>query len=64
MEAPYPIEFINQGDEILLRAEEYDLVRTISMSTEAGLEAQPASLLGHSVGRWEGDTLVVDTSQR
>jgi hypothetical protein len=62
MEAPYPIEFINQGDEILLRAEEYDLVRTISMSTEAAIESQPASLLGHSVGRWEGDTLVVDTS--
>ncbi|MFL2554895.1 MAG: DUF6152 family protein [Candidatus Rariloculaceae bacterium] len=62
MEAPYPIEFINQGDEILLRAEEYDLVRTISMPTEAVIEARPASLLGRSVGRWEGDTLVVDTS--
>lgn len=62
MEAPYPIEFIDQGDEIMLRTEEYDLVRTISMSTEGATEAQLASLLGHSVGRWEGDTLVVDTT--
>ncbi len=62
MEAPYPIEFVDQGEEILLRTEEYDLVRTISMSSEAAIGAQPPRLLGHSAGRWEGDTLVVDTT--
>lgn len=62
MEAPYPIEFVDRGDEILLRTEEYDLVRTISMSADAATAAQSPRLLGHSVGRWEGDTLVVETS--
>ena len=62
MEAPYPIEFVDQNHEILLRTEEYDLVRTISMSANGPTEKQPASLLGHSVGRWEDGTLVVDTT--
>ncbi len=62
MEAPYPIEFVDQGDEILLRLEEYDLVRTISLAPDAAFHEQPASLLGRSVGRWEGDTLVVETT--
>lgn len=62
MEAPYPIEFVDDGDEILLRAEEYDLVRTISIVPEAGFGEQPASLLGHSIGHWEGETLVVETT--
>ena len=62
MEAPYPIEFVDYGNEILLRAEEYDLVRTISMSPDAALEEPPASLLGRSVGRWDGDTLIIETT--
>ena len=56
-----PINRITQrGDEIVL---EYGrgLERTIHMS----MAAHPASLVpsraGHSIGRWEGDTLVVDT---
>ena len=62
MENPYPMEFVDEGDRILLYIEEYDLVRTIHM-TAAGLPANPEpNLLGHSVGYWEGDTLVVDTT--
>lgn len=62
MEAPYPLEFVDQGDEILLRLEEYDLVRTIFMSSLTDSGEQPGSLLGRSVGHWEGDTLVVETT--
>ena len=62
MEAPYPIEFIDQGDAILLRTEEYDLVRVISMSPEKANPSGLKNLLGHSVGRWEDDTLVVETT--
>lgn len=63
MENPYPMEFVDRGDTILLRIEEYDLVRTIHMTPEgAALEPAP-SLLGHSVGRWEGETLVVETTR-
>jgi hypothetical protein len=63
MGQPYPIEFVNKGDTILLRLEEYDTVRTINMAPNANLDALPATLLGRSKGRWENDTLVVTTSR-
>jgi hypothetical protein len=62
MEQPYPLEFVNKGDTILLRLEEYDTVRTIHM--KGGVPANaPKMLLGYSVGSWEGDTLTVRTSR-
>jgi hypothetical protein len=62
MSNPAPIEFIDREDVILLRLEEYDTVRTIHMSANGGEDA-PKTLLGYSTGRWEGNTLVVDTSR-
>lgn len=35
MEQPYPMEFCRAGDDIVLRLEEYDAVRTIHMDREA-----------------------------
>jgi hypothetical protein len=61
MEQPYPLEFVNKGDTILLRLEEYDTVRTINM--KGGVAPAAASLLGYSQGRWDGNTLVVTTSR-
>jgi hypothetical protein len=61
MEQPYPMMFVDQGKTILLRMEEYDTVRTIYMGA-APNPAPPASPLGNSVGRWQGNTLVVTTS--
>ena len=59
---PFPIEFVDQGDSILLRIEEWDNRRTIQLN--ASLEADmPHSPLGHSVGYWEGSTLVVETDR-
>jgi hypothetical protein len=58
---PYPIEFVDQGDEIVLRIEEWDTVRRIHMTRDSEV-AVPATLLGHSVGHWEDDTLVVRTT--
>lgn len=60
MEQPYPMEF-EQGDGVIyLRMEEGDTVREIHMDAE--LATVEPSLLGTSVGRWEGDTLVVETT--
>lgn len=61
MEQPYPIEFVEEGTNVVLRIEEYDTVRTIHVGdTESG-EAREKTLLGYSQGRWEDSTLVVDT---
>ena len=56
-----PINRITQrGDTIVL---EYgrDLVRTIYMNMDSRPARIEPSRAGHSIGRWEGDTLVVDT---
>jgi hypothetical protein len=62
MSQPMPIEFIDEGNAILLRIEEYDTVRTIHLTNAPVPAPESRSLLGHSVGRWEGKTLVVDTT--
>lgn len=60
MAQPYPIEIRQVGQTIEYQTEEYDLVRTFYMGEDATTDGPP-SLLGHSVGRWEGDELVVET---
>ena len=58
---PYPIEFIDRGNEITLHLEQWDGVRTIFMDRVADEENRPGTRMGYSVGRWEGATLVVET---
>ena len=62
MGQPNPMEFVDRGDEIVIRIEEYDIVRVISMqeAPEQLLESIP---LGRSFGRWEEDVLVVITNR-
>ena len=57
---PTPMEIVNAGDHILIKTEEYDLVRRVYM-TEDRPEPQ-LSNVGYSYGEWDGDTLVVHTS--
>jgi len=58
---PHPIEFVDRGDTILLRGEYFDIERVIHV-TDAR-EVDPAfGPLGYSIGRWEGESLVVDTT--
>ncbi|HEY5623585.1 MAG TPA: DUF6152 family protein [Gammaproteobacteria bacterium] len=63
MAAPYPMEFVRRGDDIVLRIEEYDAERVIHMTADGDADAQPSALLGYSTARWEGETLVVTTTQ-
>jgi len=61
MQGPFPME-IHQGTElIVMKLEYYDMVRIIFMDGRQHPEKAPHSKVGHSVGRWEGSTLVVDT---
>ncbi len=60
MISPLPMEFVKKGDQIVMRLEEYDTVRTVHMNPKA---AAPAAntLHGFSRGHMEGTTLVVET---
>ncbi len=61
---PHPHQFIDEGDRILLIADEFAVTRTIHMNSDANPEEQPYSHLGYSVGHWENEnTLIVDTSR-
>ena len=61
---PYPVEFIEEGDRIRLRIEEWEAVRTIDMVSTGVPADAPGTPLGYSVGHWEGDdTLVVETAR-
>lgn len=59
---PFPIEFVDQGDTIILNIEEWDNSRTIYLDADPDADVA-YTRLGYSVGRWEGDTLHVETKR-
>ncbi len=61
MDQFYAMEFVAEGEDILLHLEELDMVRTIYM-TDGPRDPSP-SVLGYSVGRWDGESLVVTTTR-
>jgi hypothetical protein len=60
MDSPNPIEFVMDGDDILLRHEELNTVRRFHMG-DVPENATP-NPYGIAVGRWDGDALVVTTT--
>jgi hypothetical protein len=60
MITPLPVEFVKNGDNITMRIEENDVVRTIHMNPK---DTAPAgnTQFGFSRGHFEGTTLVVET---
>jgi hypothetical protein len=61
MDQFFPMEIATEGDAIFIHLEELDMIRTVHM-TDTAPEPSP-NPLGHSVGRWDGETLVVATTQ-
>jgi hypothetical protein len=62
MRQPFPIEFVDRGDRIELKMEEYDTLRTIHLGVSVAANS-PRTPLGYSVGTWDGATLVVETTR-
>ncbi len=61
MDSNEPVEFVLEGDDILIRLEEQDVVRRVHMGANPTNSAP--NPYGHSVGRWEDETLVVTTTE-
>jgi hypothetical protein len=63
MRARHQLEIRQRGnDRIELRYGEWDARRTVYLDGRPRPANQAPSLLGHAVGRWEGEALVMETS--
>src|SRR5690606_20729493 len=57
-----PVNRITQHDDrIVIEYGQYGFTRTIHMNVDSHPANVEPSRAGHSIGRWEGNTLVVDT---
>ena len=62
MYMPYPIQIVQGQDTILMASEFASASRTIRMNSK---EKSPTdSWMGWSIGRWEGNTLVIDVTDQ
>ena len=62
MAAIFPLEILQSRGQITIIEEAYTQVRRILMERpQKPVDEVEPGFYGHSVGRWEGDTLVVDT---
>ena len=55
-------QFIQTGNEVMINAEMIHDTRVIRLDRKSHIPSSVRLWLGDSVGRWEGNTLVVDTS--
>jgi hypothetical protein len=62
MGAMFPIEFLQSRGQVTIIEEAFTQVRRILLDRpQKSFDEVEPGFYGHSVGRWEGDTLVVDT---
>lgn len=61
LDTSHPIEFVDDGDRILMRFEAWDGLRTIHMNPRNRPAVQDPSPNGVSFGRWSGETLEIFT---
>jgi hypothetical protein len=63
MQAPFPMEIYQDSKLVVFRMEYYDMTRVIFLDGRGHPPADaPHSKNGHSIGHWEGDELMVDTT--
>ena len=60
--ASYPVEILQTPGQITIVTEAFSEVRRVYLNQpQLPIDEVPPGYYGHSVGRWEGDTLVIDT---
>jgi len=57
----FPLQLLEAPDQLVVLRESSGMPRRIYMDGRGHPEDLEPSWMGHSIGRWEGDTLVVDT---
>ena len=60
--APYRFEFTIENDRVVINGEFFNVVRTIYTDGRTHSENGERLNQGHSIGHWEDDVLVVDTT--
>lgn len=58
---PLPFEIIQSARRVMIFHEHDHWIRQIWMDGRGHPEGFPITWMGHSIGKWDGDTLVVDT---
>jgi hypothetical protein len=62
MSGPFPLEIVQGKNQINIAQEAYSQIRRIYLGkTQSTLDDIELGFYGHSVGGWDGDTLVIDT---
>ena len=62
MQGPFPMEVYQGTELIVIKLEYFDMMRVVFMDGRKPDATTPHSKVGFSVGHWEGDTLVVETT--
>jgi len=57
-----PLEILHDGADIVLHHEWMDVKRVVHMNMKTHPRDAKRTSLGHSIGHWEGDTLVIETA--
>jgi len=60
---PYPIQFIDEGNRIRLKIEEWSAERIIHLDIDTIPDDVPLTRLGYSIGKLNGSILEVNTSR-
>ena len=60
--APFAIEIFHRDQDLTIFWEGYGMYRKIFMADHNPPEAILPTAMGHSIGHWEGDTLVIETT--
>ena len=60
--ASYPVEILETPGQVTMITEAFSEVRRVFMDQpQLPIDEVPPGYYGHSVGRWDGETLVIDT---
>lgn len=57
-----PLEIVREGGNVVLHHEWMDVRRIVHLNMKDHPKSGPRNSLGHSIGRFDGDTLVIETA--